>query len=354
MATTYDVGDLARITAEFTSSAGIAIDPTALYCVHTDPSGNATTLTYGVDAALVKDDVGKYHVDISVDEAGTWLYNWYSTGTGQAKEYGHFIALAAGAVSAAYTLEKARDDLKRIVPWLTREIDMEPLEGLFDGTNPIFHLPVTPLSPAPSPTFYNAAGTELDGATVISYDNGAVRFSSGSVPSSTVYASYVAQSMSDSKVLDLCSAGFDEMESRYRRGWYIIASGYHYISSTSPAITDPVCGSVTFATSRAQVDFLLACCEYKLVKALATEVALNAYSYREERLGGLMVDRSRQGNVFDNMLKELDAAIEVKRTAAMEQEGNTAEFGEFIPGAQSDTYADSLEWWSTSEQATGV
>lgn len=80
MANNYDVGDLARITASFTDPGGAYVDPTEVYCTYTDPSGNSTTLHYGVDAALVKSAVGQYYVDVNVDESGTWMYHWYSTG----------------------------------------------------------------------------------------------------------------------------------------------------------------------------------------------------------------------------------------------------------------------------------
>lgn len=97
MANNYDVGDLARITAEFTDAGGADVDPTDVFCAYTDPSGNVTTLHYGVDAALVRSAAGHYYVDINVDEAGTWLYHWYSTGTGQASEYDYFTATATAA-----------------------------------------------------------------------------------------------------------------------------------------------------------------------------------------------------------------------------------------------------------------
>lgn len=81
---TYHVGDLVRTTYVWTNAAGAAVDPTAVFVQYRDPSGNVTTLEYGVDAALVKDSTGNYHVDINGDEAGKWLYQGYSTGTGQA------------------------------------------------------------------------------------------------------------------------------------------------------------------------------------------------------------------------------------------------------------------------------
>ena len=92
MTTTYDVGDVAQITAIYTDNAGAYIDPTNVYCDYTDPSGNTTVLHYGVDLALTKSAMGHYAVNINVDEAGTWIYHWYATGTGQAAAYGSFIA----------------------------------------------------------------------------------------------------------------------------------------------------------------------------------------------------------------------------------------------------------------------
>lgn len=91
MVNTYDIGDLARVSAAFTNSAGAAVDPTAVLCAYRDPSGNVATLTYGTDAALVRDSAGNYHVDISIDEAGSWFYRFYSTGTGQASEEQSFL-----------------------------------------------------------------------------------------------------------------------------------------------------------------------------------------------------------------------------------------------------------------------
>lgn len=79
----YDIGDLVRLSGVFTDAAGADHDPTEVYCQYTDPSGNVTTLHYGVDIALVRDSEGHYHIDVNVDEAGRWPYRWYATGTGQ-------------------------------------------------------------------------------------------------------------------------------------------------------------------------------------------------------------------------------------------------------------------------------
>lgn len=88
----YNVGDLIRVsgTARTAGPAGTPIDPTTVLFQHKDPSGNITTLTYLVDAALIRDSTGNYHTDISVTQSGDWHYRFYSTGTGQAAEEGIF------------------------------------------------------------------------------------------------------------------------------------------------------------------------------------------------------------------------------------------------------------------------
>lgn len=80
----YSVGDSVRITGTWTNAAGTAVDPAGVFAAYRDPSGNTTTLTYGVDAELVKDSTGVYYVDVDADEAGWWHYRFYSTGEGKA------------------------------------------------------------------------------------------------------------------------------------------------------------------------------------------------------------------------------------------------------------------------------
>lgn len=80
----YHQGDVVTISAVWTNAAAEATDPAAVFAKYRDPSGNVETLTYGVDAALVRDSTGNYHVDVDADEAGWWGYRFYSTGTGQA------------------------------------------------------------------------------------------------------------------------------------------------------------------------------------------------------------------------------------------------------------------------------
>lgn len=88
---TFDKGDLIRCTATFTTSAGVALDPSAVIFETKDPDGNVTTLIYGEDDEVVKLSTGVYYVDVDADQAGQWWCRFYSTGTGQAAEEEKFI-----------------------------------------------------------------------------------------------------------------------------------------------------------------------------------------------------------------------------------------------------------------------
>jgi hypothetical protein len=89
----YDIGDLVRCTGTFASS-GTNVNPDAIMFKVKTPAGVVTTLTYGTDAALVRDSTGVYHVDVSVAEAGEYEYRFWSTGTGQAASEGQFVVKA--------------------------------------------------------------------------------------------------------------------------------------------------------------------------------------------------------------------------------------------------------------------
>ena len=154
----------------------------------------------------------------------------------------------------AYSLEQARTDLKRITPWITSTVSLEPLDGLYDGSNRVFHLPIIPASSDDTLTIYDNQGDTINSAnySVIDYDHGAIRFVASATPSSPRYATYTAQSISNTNLLSIAKAGFDDMEGRYQRHWTTISSGgYNYISSSPLVVTDPVCGLYLFSTSRA-------------------------------------------------------------------------------------------------------
>ena len=90
MAHLYPLGDLITVTGTFKTSAGVAFTPTNIFFEYKKPNGTTLILQYGVDAALVNDGVGIYHVNLSADLPGIYYYRMYSTGTGQTAKYGQF------------------------------------------------------------------------------------------------------------------------------------------------------------------------------------------------------------------------------------------------------------------------
>lgn len=76
----YDVGDRPRAAMAFTTPAGAPADPTIILCKIKDPAGTVTTLTYLADAGLVRDSIGNYHIDQTLDKKGIWSFRFEGTG----------------------------------------------------------------------------------------------------------------------------------------------------------------------------------------------------------------------------------------------------------------------------------
>lgn len=89
-----NIGDVRRVSVAFTTTAGVATDPTAVLLYYKKPRSAYITLTYGVDAAVIKDSVGNYHCDLALDTAGLWRYEWQGTGALVANEGGQFRVFA--------------------------------------------------------------------------------------------------------------------------------------------------------------------------------------------------------------------------------------------------------------------
>lgn len=80
----YDIGDVVRISSEFTQ-ATVALDPTTVLLKVKLPDGTSVAYTYAL-AEVTKDSTGHYHRDVAITLAGVYRYRWTSTGTGQASE----------------------------------------------------------------------------------------------------------------------------------------------------------------------------------------------------------------------------------------------------------------------------
>lgn len=89
-----NVGDVRRVSAAIVNAAGTPTDPTTLVLKVRKPDDTVTTYTYGVGIVIVKDGVGAYHADLTLDQAGRWKYDWIGTGTAAFAEGSAFYAYA--------------------------------------------------------------------------------------------------------------------------------------------------------------------------------------------------------------------------------------------------------------------
>ena len=87
---TYDAGDQVRISVAIADDEGRATDPTVLSFLYLDPTGALTTLTYGEDEAVGREDAGGYYVDLVPNRPGIWSYRWECSGTVTAAVEGRF------------------------------------------------------------------------------------------------------------------------------------------------------------------------------------------------------------------------------------------------------------------------
>lgn len=75
----YTVGQLVRFSALFKVGL-IPTDPTTVVFKIQPAAGTVVTMTYGVDAAVVKESAGAYHVDYTLAVQGPHTHRWVGTG----------------------------------------------------------------------------------------------------------------------------------------------------------------------------------------------------------------------------------------------------------------------------------
>ena len=96
MAGGYDEGDKIRISASFVNISNAPADPTTVTVKYEKPGPPpvVTTKIYGTDVEVVKDSTGVYHIDISLDQSGSWRYRWIGTGDVEAAAQSTFSVTA--------------------------------------------------------------------------------------------------------------------------------------------------------------------------------------------------------------------------------------------------------------------
>lgn len=87
----YPKGSLVNCRGAFTNAdTGAYVDPVSVTFRVGLPSGGSSALVYGVDAAVVKEAVGRYKVAVSAAVTGQYSYRFESTGEYQGAADGSF------------------------------------------------------------------------------------------------------------------------------------------------------------------------------------------------------------------------------------------------------------------------
>jgi len=253
----------------------------------------------------------------------------------------------------AYCLENAVAAIRDTNPWLLQSVDFEPLEGITDGSNRVFRTPHRPLDEASDITVYQQDGTALGTGnyTMVSWDNGVVRFDSG--VSEQYYADYSVadQFYSATTLKEICRAGFREMMRRWTQAWYLVDSGGStYISDNTTTVSDPAIGGITFSASDPALHTFHLCCEYELAGSRLRQASALNVDYREGMSGGVSVVTHFQAQALadlrETLSEDIDSALEV-----LEETLTGSGYGGFVSGAKSDAYESVYEWWDDTDQA---
>jgi len=81
----YQIGDKVRITVTCKNVTRVISDPDTLRFRFRKPDGTETVWTFGVDAQVVREAVGVFHVDLPLTMASVltkeWRYRWEAEGT---------------------------------------------------------------------------------------------------------------------------------------------------------------------------------------------------------------------------------------------------------------------------------
>jgi len=234
-----------------------------------------------------------------------------------------------------------------------RSISRDPLSGILDGVSKTFHTSYFPILTSGSLGIY--VNNALVPGTA-NYDTGEVTLTS--VPVSQPFANYITTPYTASQISQFTIAGFYEMEGRWTRGWQLLDGTGAWADENSANVylvdgsgNDPAAGSITFSTSRAQIAFFLACCEYRFLKTQFRQSAVNDYMWRES-VRGMAVDKSKTpANIklaLDALLEDL---LQMMAQAQIQYYPGGDQYGGFIANPGTADYFSNMEWQSAAIQS---
>lgn len=230
-------------------------------------------------------------------------------------------------------------------------ISRDPLSGVVDGSNNVFHTNYYPVLTSGSLGVY-VNGSLVSGTA--DYNTGEVTLAAA--PVYQPYASYTFTPYTSYQMLQFMMRGFDIMEGFWNRGFKLVDTSGSVATENSSAILivdsqgndPPVNGDILFSTSRAQIAFYQVCCEYSFYSISARQSARTAYMWRET-VRGMTVDKSMIPKNLQAVLAELKQEIDGILDEAQGQYYNGEQYGGVILGPVTLGYLSSFEWQNSSK-----
>lgn len=85
------IGAVARINLAVKNHLSISTNAVGLKLIVKAPSGFVTIYTLGADSVITQAGIGQYHANVTMTEAGHWLYRWESEAPSAGADEGRII-----------------------------------------------------------------------------------------------------------------------------------------------------------------------------------------------------------------------------------------------------------------------
>lgn len=232
-------------------------------------------------------------------------------------------------------------------------ISRDPLSGVVDGINTVFHTNYFPILASGS-LVVRVQNSVVSG--VADYDTGEVTLNTP--PLFQPVANYTTTPYTGTQMLQFLMSGFDEMELRYSRGWKLVdglgdpaieTSAQLYISDrdgAEPVILDPL----TFGLSRTQISFYQLCAEYRYYLAIYGLKAQTAYMWRET-VRGMTVDQSKMPANLKGLIETLEKRLADAQSMAEAGYYDGTNYGAYVSAPATLQYLGGMEWQTDSKNA---
>lgn len=244
-----------------------------------------------------------------------------------------------------------RDFSRSVLSLEQQSISRDPLIGIVDGSNKVFHTNYAPVLTS------GCLGVYVNGSLVpamADYNTGRIELTSA--PSYQPLADYTFTPYTTTQMLQFMLKGFGFMEGFWQRGYRLVDTSGSPANETSDAIlvvdssgNDPSVGSTYFSQSISQIAYLMACCDYALVSIQLTHSARTSYMWRET-VRGMTVDKTDMPKNLRMALEAVKEQMDALQSGAMEEiYGEGSEYGGAILGPVTLGYLLSYEWQTDSK-----